>query len=135
MRSMFEDKNNKLMLMLLALPLLLPLMLLSCHSIAALPQEPSLQAGEDIEILVANEAELYKYCLKLNAWLVAARKYVAHNHPADQFPYFARFDSQYEGGGREAGLRARIAYYKKYAEETNPIARSIYAKYSKTSLE
>ncbi|UGQ16708.1 BBA14 family lipoprotein [Borrelia sp. RT5S] len=127
-------KDNKLILIPPVLPLLL-LLIISCRSIATLPQEPSMQAGEDIEILVANEAELYKYCLKLNAWLVDARKYVGDYYPSEQFPYFGNFDPEYQGGLGEAGLRARIAYYKKYAEESKPIARSIYAKYSKTSLE
>ncbi|WKC58521.1 BBA14 family lipoprotein [Borrelia sp. P9F1] len=111
------------------LSLLLLLLLASCSSLASLPVEPDMLDGDNIESLVVNEAELYKYCLTLNAWLVTARDYVGKYYPADKFPYFQRFDSQYEGGAGLTGVRSRILYYKKYAEEMRPIAQSIYAAY------
>ncbi len=110
------------------------LLFLSCESIPSLPQKPTLTNKEDIENLMLDEAELFRYSTALNVWFLTVKSYVIKYYPNDKFPVFENFDPVFgdENETKETNiLKNRITYYNRYIEKTEPIVFGCYKKYSR----
>ncbi|MBW6184762.1 hypothetical protein KZ870_25435 [Pseudomonas aeruginosa] len=133
MNKLFVDK--KLFVSKKLLSLFVLFLLLSCKGIASLPIEPILTGKNDPVSLASDEASLFGYALSLNAWLIDAKGYVNLYYKEDKFPFFENFDPKPKGGTGDAGLKARISYYKRYIEAIKPIAIAVYRKYTQVTLK
>ncbi|WP_434757505.1 BBA14 family lipoprotein (plasmid) [Borrelia puertoricensis] len=129
MKCRFNFLNNYL------LSLCLLFLVFSCKGIASLPKEPTLIGREDPVSLARDEASLFEYALSLSAWLIDAKSYVNAYYKQHKFPLFENFDPTFKGGIGEEGIKARIAYYKRYIALVKPIAIDVYRRYTQVSLQ
>lgn len=68
--------------------------------------KPTLTNKEDIENLMLDEAELFRYSTALNVWLLTVKSYVIKYYPNDKFPVFENFDPVFgdENGTKETNI-------------------------------
>ncbi|AMR75975.1 BBA14 family lipoprotein [Borrelia hermsii] len=114
--------------LILCLITLLQFIILSCTSIASLPEEPEAPIEPTLKNLSIYEAKLTGYALYLETFLVRTKQKLRDS----DFPTFTLLNSSVlrEEHTLEA-VKDNIAHLKHYINNTKPIAISVYKKYSK----
>ncbi|AHH08954.1 hypothetical protein baBA2_000975 (plasmid) [Borrelia anserina] len=113
---------------ILKIIILLQIIIFSCTSIAALPEEPEPPIEHTLKSLSIYEAQLVSYALYLETFLIRTKEKLGNKN----FPSFTLLEADVlrDDHTLEA-VKENIMHLKRYINNIKPIAISVYKKYSK----